>query len=131
MPTDGRWEKCMIETGAATPRRLGGVARSSTGTEAWSLWFPITARAIERYKSLDKNVEFRVQFRSHHTLSLEETRIVRLSDGGRIYEPVASPEAIRLAGKTSLLVREVRQKIQYGAAEVDATPSVAATGVTV
>lgn len=129
MPVDGRWEKAVIETGAGTPQRGGGTARNGVPTDAWTRWFPITAAALERYKSLDKNVEYRVELRSHHTLSLEETRIVRTSDDGRVYEPVASPEVVGLVGKQTLLVRWTGKRVRYVAADLGAGAEVAA-GVT-
>jgi hypothetical protein len=129
MPTDGRWEKAIIETGAGTPQRGGGTSRSGVPTEAWTRWFMVSAAAAERYKSLDKAVEYRVELRSHHTLSLEETRIVRTSDGGRVYEPVASPEVDRLHGEQTLLVRWTGKRVSYLAADVAAGAEVEA-GVT-
>ena len=128
MPIDGRWEKAIIETGAGVPARGGGTVRSGVQTTAWTRWFPITAVAAERYKSLDKNVEYRVELRSHHTLSLEETRIIRISDSGRVYEPVASPEVVGLVGKQTLLVRwtKERKQVVYGSVVITARPQVTA-----
>jgi hypothetical protein len=128
MPIDGRWEKATIETGAGVPARTGGTVRTSVSTEAWTCWHPITARAAERYKSLDKNVEYRVELRSHHPLSLEASRIVRTSDSGRIYEPVGSPEVLGLIGRQSILVRWTgqRKRIVYGAVAITVRPHMAA-----
>jgi len=129
MPVDGRWEKAIIETGAGIPQRGGGTSRAGVPTEAWTRWFPVTVAAQERYKSLDKVVEYRVELRSHHTLSLEQTRIVRTADGGRVYEPVASPEVVGLVGKQTLLVKWTGKRVSYVAADLGAEAEVAA-GVT-
>jgi len=129
MPIDGRWEKAIIETGAGTPQRGGGTARAGVPTTAWTCWFLISAAAAERYKSLDKAVEYRVELRSHHVLSLESTRLIRVADGGRVYEPVASPEVVGLVGKQTLLVKWTGKRVSYVAADLGAAAEVDA-GVT-
>lgn len=128
MPIDGRWEKAIIETGAGVSARGGGTVRTDVPTEAWTRWFPISVAAQQRYKSLDKAVEYRVELRSHHALSLEETRLVRVSDDGRIYQPVASPEVIGLVGKQTLLVRWTGQtrRVLYGSVAITARTHVTA-----
>ena len=126
MPIDGRWELAMIETRAGVPARGGGTVRSSVSSQAWTRWFPITVRASERYKSLDKDVSYRVELRSHHSLSLEETRIVRTTDGGRVYMPVGSPEVIGKRGVQSIFVKELGKRIRYLSGDVESAATVEA-----
>jgi hypothetical protein len=106
MPINGRWEKCSINTGEGSPGRTGAITRPVSAATVWSRWWSITTLGRRRYESLDKDVQYRVEFRTHVSINMVSSRITRTADGDKIYEPVSSAESLGSSGMHSILVRD-------------------------
>ena len=106
MPIDGRWEKCSVNTGADAPTRTGKVERPDSAGSVWSRWWRISAKGLKRFAGLDRQADYRVEFRTHVTLSMSGSEITRTKDGNKIFEPISPVESLGGSGLHSVLVRD-------------------------